>query len=714
MNKEEKLLFLKRKQAIYAFMCSPEYKPMKHKQLAAVLMVKKTDKKVFGRIMESLIADKVIMIDGHGNYIRAEFSEVTGEFAGYGGGEYGFVRTAFSEEDIYIPRGKVNGAIHGDTVRVKLNFRPGRRTEGVIIDIIKRKYEIASGIYEEAEGLKLVKPDAYRIGEYVKVDNVPEDVFVGDRVVVRIHKFRRDNMGFLEGSILKSYGRAGNPYDDLSAVVKTYCVEDEFDERTLAEASLLPCSVSEDEIQDREDFRGEITYTIDGVDTKDFDDAVTISFDGVNYQLGVHIADVSHYVKPNTALDHTALNRTESIYMPDRVIPMLPFELSNGICSLQSGVDRLTLSCIMTINPKGEIIDHRICRSVIRVDERMNYDDVSAIIEGKSDELREKYAPHVDTFMLMKELSDILYERRKKAGQLNMSASDVEVKLDDNQKPLAIEVRTHGVAGDIIEQFMIAANATVAEHFYWLEAPFLYRVHENPDANFIEELEMFLEVMGTPLGKKGKEVTHQDFQRLFERLEGNPKGDIIRKACIRSMKKAKYSPKCMEHFGLALPYYTHFTSPIRRYCDLQIHRIIKLYLKGKMKERNVEYYKERLENVALKINITDKSAVEVMRESVKYEMAYYMEDHIGEEYDAVITSFVGPGIYVLINNAIDVMIPENGKHRLKIDNNGYTATHTWFDKRICVGDKVRVKITNADRMRRIIDAEFVRCDDVKG
>jgi ribonuclease R len=261
---------------------------------------------------------------------------------------------------------------------------------------------------------------------------------------------------------------------------------------------------------------------------------------------------------------------------------------------------------------------------------------------------------------------------------------------------------------------MIAANETVATHIYNMSLPFIYRIHGTPKEEKIRDFINLLKIININVNTNNINSSSKSMQRLLDNLKKYKEFPILSKLLLRSMQKAVYSDVNIGHFGLGLRTYTHFTSPIRRYCDLQIHRIIKLYLKGKMKERNVEYYKERLENVALKINITDKSAVEVMRESVKYEMAYYMEDHIGEEYDAVITSFVGPGIYVLINNAIDVMIPENGKHRLKIDNNGYTATHTWFDKRICVGDKVRVKITNADRMRRIIDAEFVRCDDVKG
>lgn len=664
---------------------------------------------------------------------------LTGTFLGNMRG-FGFVRVEGREEDLYVPRSKVNGAFHQDTVEVALlNARRGGREEARVVKIVERGLTQVVGTFEKSnEHYGFVIPDLTMLSNDIFIPvECSKQAVSGHKVVVEITDYG-DGRRNPEGRITEILGHINDPGVDIMSIVKSYNLPVEFSDKIMNQVENVAKPVSEADMAGRKDLRDVTMVTIDGEDAKDLDDAVSLSFDGKQYQLGVHIADVTNYVQENSALDREALKRGTSVYLVDRVIPMLPHALSNGICSLNEGEDRLALSCLMNINLEGEITDYEICETVIRVNRRMTYTAVKNILEDetiiKREPEYEKYAPLVSMFKQMEALSALLRERRKKRGAIDFNFPETKIILDKEGHPLEIKAYERNTATDMIEDFMLAANETVAEHFYWMELPFVYRTHGAPDKEELKQLALQLgrfgyymkSIITMPKNDKAKKsdknrkkgisaegIHPKEIQKLLEKVAGTPEEPMISRMVLRSMKQAVYSVDCTGHFGLACQYYCHFTSPIRRYPDLQIHRIIKEQLRGKMSQERAAHYQEILHNVAGQSSRMERRADEAERETDKLKKVEYMEERLGQEYEGIISSITKWGIYVMLPNTVEGMIPIS-----KLPGDAYYFSQktnevigSMTGRTFKIGMALKVSVASCDKMARTIDFDFVWEED---
>ena len=578
----------KRKKVILDLMDAEFYVPMKEKELAVMLQVSKEDRGELNRILNELLAEGKLSLTKKGKFIKAKHSdrELIGTFISHPKG-FGFVEIEGRDEDLYIPENFVNGAFHKDTVKVALLStqsagQNGRRQEAQVIEILARGMKQIVGIYDKNnKNFGFVIPDNTKISEdvFVPVER-SKGAVSGHKVVCEITDYGKNNRK-PEGKITEILGHVNDPGVDIMSIVKGYELPTEFSEKIMHQAERVASEVSEADMAGRRDLRNVQMVTIDGEDAKDLDDAVSLTKDGTQYQLGVHIADVTNYVQENSALDWEARERGTSVYLVDRVIPMLPHKLSNGICSLNAGENRLALSCLMTIDEKGEVVSHEIVESVINVDRRMSYTSVKKILEDKDEAEIHEYEALVPMFELMRELAGILREKRKKRGSIDFDFPESKIVLDKQGHPIEIKPYERNVATKIIEDFMLIANETVAEHFHWMELPFVYRTHDNPDPEKIDKLSTFIRNFGYSIKSRQEEIHPKELQKLLAKIEDTPEEALISRLTLRSMKQAKYTIDCTGHFGLACQYYCHFTSPIRRYPDLQIHRIMKEQLRDR-------------------------------------------------------------------------------------------------------------------------------------
>ena len=626
-------MFDKRKKVIMDLVSSEFYVPMKEKELAVMLQVSKEDRGELNRILNELLAEGKLSLTKKGKFIKAKHSdrELVGTFISHPKG-FGFVEIDGRDEDLYIPADFVNGAFHKDTVRVSLlTGQNGRRQEAQVIEILARGMRQIVGIYDKSnKNYGFVIPDNTKICEDIFVPaERSKGAVSGHKVVCEITDYGKDNRK-PEGKVTEILGHVNDPGVDIMSIVKGYELSIEFSEKIMHQAERVANEVSEADMAGRRDLRDVQMVTIDGEDAKDLDDAVSLTRDGALYQLGVHIADVTNYVQENSALDWEAKERGTSVYLVDRVIPMLPHKLSNGICSLNAGENRLALSCLMTIDQKGEVVSHEIVESVIKVDRRMSYTSVKKILEDKDEAECREYEELVPMFELMRELAAILREKRKKRGSIDFDFPESKIILDKQGHPVEIRPYERNVATKIIEDFMLIANETVAEHFHWMELPFVYRTHDNPDPEKISKLSTFIRNFGYSIRSRQEEIHPKELQKLLAKIEDTPEEALISRLMLRSMKQAKYTINCTGHFGLACQYYCHFTSPIRRYPDLQIHRIIKEQIRGKLNEKRIEHYNEIMPEVAKHSSEMERRADEAERETDKLKKVEFMEGHIGE------------------------------------------------------------------------------------
>ena len=645
---------------------------------------------------------------------------------------FGFVQIE-GEDDIFVPEKYTKGALHGDSVLVEITSsgEKGKKREGKIVKIVKRDAVFVVGTFERSKNYGFVVPDNLKLGSdiYIAKEHTKGAVN-GHKVYVKITDYGNEKRS-PEGRVVEILGHINDPAADVKTVLKSFNLETEFPKDVMEQAESMPEFVSEKELQGRLDIRGELTVTIDGEDAKDLDDAITIKKENGIYQLGVHIADVTHYVKEGSPLDRCALGRGTSVYLVDRVIPMLPHRLSNGICSLNAGVDRLALSCFMEFDENGTILGHRIAETVIRVTRRMSYTEVYQIlqtmkqeernteveegqeivseetIEGKlsKEELEQEYGALISKFLLMKELSDILRNKRHQRGAVDFDFPESKIIVAPNGRPIEIKPYERNDATKIIEDFMLAANETIAEDFFWQEAPFVYRTHENPDPEKIKKLGIFIKNFGLNI-KEGKDGIHpKEIQKLLDSLEGKEEAPLISRLTLRSLKQAKYSTDCEGHFGLAAKYYCHFTSPIRRYPDLQIHRIIKDNLNGRLTEEKKEHYAEILDEVALNSSKTERIAEEAEREVEKMKKVEYMERHIGEIYDGVISGVTNWGIYVELPNTVEGIIRlENVQDDFyRFDEERYQLVGERFHKVYRLGQHITIMVLSVDKLLKNVD-----------
>ena len=694
----------KKKKVILELMNDKTYIPMKFKELAVVLNITKENRDQLEEVLSELLEERKISITKKGKYVITKEHYIEGYFISNDRG-FGFVEVEGQDEDYFIPEDKVNGAFHHDMVLIQVeDSQTGKRKEARVVKVLSHEIQQVVGYFQKSKTFGYVLPDNQKIAQDIYIPGKDTmGAVTGHKVVVQITDYGTNGRK-PEGKIIEIIGHINDPGVDIISIVKNYDIPTEFPEEVMKQIENIPDEVPEDKVG-RKDIRDWQTVTIDGEDAKDLDDAVTLTKEDGIYTLGVHIADVSHYVTENSPLDKEAVKRGTSVYLVDRVIPMIPHKLSNGICSLNHDVDRLALSCIMKINEKGEIIDHEIVESLINVNERMTYTAVKEIIVDKNPETMERYKDLVPMFELMAELSEILRERRYKRGAIDFEFPECKIKLNQGGKPISIEPYDRNKATKIIEDFMLAANETIAEDFYWRQLPFVYRNHEEPDMEKVSQLTTFINNFGYSVKMSKEQIHPKELQKLLKNIEGTPEEALISRITLRSMKRAEYTPECKGHFGLAAKYYCHFTSPIRRYPDLQIHRIIKEALNNKLTDKHISHFNHILPEVTKNCSITERRADYAERDTEKLKKAEYMMGYIGEEYEGVISGVTNFGIYVELPNTVEGLIHVSNMmddHYI-YDENTYSMTGERTKKTYKLGQKVKIRVEAADKVARTID-----------
>lgn len=637
--------------------------------------------------------------------------QAEGTFIGHPKG-FGFVEIEGQEEDIFIPESDTGTAMHQDKVRIIIRDgqKEGKRKEGVVVKVLERGMPEIVGTYQLNRDFGFVISDNPKFSKDIFIPRKEAaGIKNGDKVIAVITDYGSKNKN-PEGKIKENLGNIRTPGTDILAIVKSFGIPSEFPEKVMKQAQRVPDHVLDADRDGRLDLRHLQTVTIDGEDAKDLDDAISLTKEGDIYHLGVHIADVSNYVQYNSALDKEALKRGTSVYLADRVVPMLPERLSNGICSLNQGEDRLALSCLMDINEKGKVVSHQIAETVINVNERMCYTDVKNILEDTDKDAKKRYEELIPMFFMMKELSGILRNSRHHRGSIDFDFPESKIILNAAGKAIDVKPYEANVATKIIEDFMLMANETVAQEYCTEEIPFVYRTHDNPDPEKVESLLTLLHNQGVKIQKAKEEITPKEIQQIIESIEGLPNEAMISRLVLRSMKQAKYTTECSGHFGLAAKYYCHFTSPIRRYPDLQIHRIIKDNLRGRlMREGRTEHYAEILDEVARQSSMCERRADEAERESDKLKKAEYMSYHLGEEFEGIISGVTGWGLYVELPNTVEGLVHVNTLRDdyYIFDQETYELRGEMTKKVYKLGDKVRVRVADADKMLKTVDFELV-------
>lgn len=704
------------KENILNFMRQEAYKPMSMEELITMFEVKKKEIGLFYETIEEMEKEGQVIKTRKSKYgLPDKMNLIVGKLQGHTKG-FGFViPDVAGSDDIYVSAENMNGAMNNDTVIVRIspNQIPGKRIEGEIIRITNRANKEIVGTFEKSSNFGFVIPDDKRIYQ---------DIFIpresingaehGFKVVAEIERWP-DQRRNPEGKIIEILGSKGTPGVDILSVIRKYNLPEEFPEEVESYANSISEEIPAVEYTKRRDLRDLNIVTIDGEDAKDLDDAVSIEAlpDG-KYRLGVHIADVTHYVKEKSPLDKEAFIRGTSVYLIDRVIPMLPKKLSNGLCSLNPKVDRLTLSCSMDIDSSGRVIAHEIYESIIRTKERMTYTDVTKILKGTDPEVMKRYDYLIPEFKLMEELCGILNKNRIGRGALDFEFDESKIILDESGKPIEIKPYEREIANRVIEEFMLICNETVSEHMYWTGIPFIYRIHENPDEEKLAAFGEFVHNLGYML-KPVKEIHPKVLQDLLKQMKGKKEENVVSTLMLRSLKQARYSPDSSGHFGLAAKYYSHFTSPIRRYPDLAIHRIIKDTLSGKINDKRLAKLKSFVEETSKQSSDMERRATEAERETDDLKKTEYMADKIGEEFTGIISSVTSFGIFIQLHNTIEGLV-----HVSNMIDDYYIydeKNHTLMGERhrrvYRLGDNVKIKVAKADIETRTIDFAIVEHEE---
>ena len=743
----------RRKKFILELMGDPIYQPMRLREISSLLRLSKEEKRELYDVLDELCEEGKVSVDRKGRYEKVkgkwkkkkddryyddrreeygseygrkkkdknkkdknkkeqpEGIQAEGTFIGHPKG-FGFVEIEGQDEDIFIPESDTGTAMHQDKVRIIIrdDKKEGKRQEGVVVKVLERGMPEIVGTYQLNRDFGFVISDNPKFSKDIFIPRKEAaGIKNGDKVIAVITDYGSGNKN-PEGKIKENLGNIRTPGTDILAIVKSFGIPSEFPEKVMKQAQRVPDHVLDADRDGRLDLRHLQTVTIDGEDAKDLDDAISLTKEGAIYHLGVHIADVSNYVQYNSALDREALKRGTSVYLADRVVPMLPERLSNGICSLNQGEDRLALSCLMDINEKGKVVSHQIAETVINVNERMCYTDVKNILEDTDEEAKKRYDALIPMFFMMKELSGILRNSRHHRGSIDFDFPESKIILNAAGKAIDVKPYEANVATKIIEDFMLMANETVAQEYCTEEIPFVYRTHDNPDPEKVESLLTLLHNQGVKIQKAKEEITPKEIQQIIESIEGLPNEAMISRLVLRSMKQAKYTTECSGHFGLAAKYYCHFTSPIRRYPDLQIHRIIKDNLRGRlMREGRTEHYAEILDEVARQSSVCARRADEAERESDKLKKAEYMSYHLGEEFEGIISGVTGWGLYVELPNTVEGLVHVNTLRDdyYVFNQESYELCGEMTKKVYKLGDKVRVRVADADKMLKTVDFELV-------
>ncbi len=695
---------------ILDFMKRDNYKPLTVQELAKEFNTE--DAESFKEFVKALV-----IMEEKGLIIRArndryglpeQMNFVKGKVSGHAKGFAFVVPEEKDAGDVFIPPTETNNAMHGDIVLARVSSESsGARREGTIVKILERGTQQIVGTYTQSKNFGFVIADDKKVaGDIFIPKSARNGAVEGHKVVVELTTYPEGRMN-AEGKVVQILGHKNDPGIDIISVIHKHGLPQEFPADALTQAIDTPETIDEKDIGNRRDLRDQVIVTIDGADAKDLDDAVTVTeLENGNYKLGVHIADVSHYVKEGSPIDVEAAERGTSVYLVDRVIPMIPHRLSNGICSLNPKVNRFTLSCEMEIDPQGEVVKHEIFESVIKTTERMTYSDVNKILVDKDEEVLERYEPIVPMFERMEKLAAILRKKRMDRGAIDFDFKEAKVLVDDDGHPHDVILRERSVAEKLIEEFMLAANETVAEHFHWMNVPFIYRIHEDPDAEKLTRFLEFITNFGYTVKGTGNDIHPRALQDILEEVKGTPEEMVISTVMLRSMKQAKYEAESLGHFGLSAEFYTHFTSPIRRYPDLIVHRLIRTYLiEGKTDQQTQEKWRELLPDVAEHSSNMERRSVDAERETDDMKKAEFMADKVGEVFNGIISSVTNFGMFVELENTIEglVHVSDLTDDYYRYDERHYAMIGEKTGNVFRIGDEIEVKVADVNKDERSVD-----------
>ena len=691
----------------------PHYNPLKREELALIFNIHPSEMPMFYNFLDELEEDGYIVKTKKGRVMSPnQMGLFVGKFVSHRKG-FGFVES--DEElvqDLFIPKNDINGALHNDRVMAEIvtPATEDRRAEGKVIKIIKREVTRVVGLFQENKSFGFVVPDDKKFNQDIFI---PKRYISGakndDKVVCEITVWPQENRK-PEGKIVEILGKKGERGVEIDSIIRDHGLPEEFPKKVIDEANFVAGQELEDEIARRLDLRDLDIFTIDGEDAKDLDDAISIEvLPNGNYKLGVHIADVTHYVKEKSKLDKEALKRATSVYLVDKVIPMLPKQLSNGVCSLNPFEDKLTLSCIMEIDAEGKVVKYDIAETVINSKARMTYTEVSDILEKDDEKLKKTFAKQVDDFIAAEKLARILMKRRQRRGAIDFDFPEAKIILNKNGEVVDIKHYERRISNKMIEEFMLVANETVAEHFFWLQLPFVYRIHETPSVEKMEDLNKFMATFGYHIKGNLEDVHPKEMQSIIEKIKGTKEEESISTIMLRSMKQAKYSPSCIGHFGLAAKYYCHFTSPIRRYPDLQIHRIIKEQLNNKLNNKRQDQLAHIVEYASTQSSERERAAELAERDVHDYYKACYMADKVGQQFDGVVSGVTSFGIFVELENTVEGLIRlANMRDDYYIYNQEtYSIIGERSKKTFRIGDSVRIEVDNVNVDFKEIDFKLI-------
>ena len=689
------------------------YNPLKREELALIFNIHPSEMPMFYNFLDELEEDGYIVKTKKGRVMSPnQMGLFVGKFVSHRKG-FGFVES--DEElvqDLFIPKNDINGALHNDRVMAEIvtPATEDRRAEGKVIKIIKREVTRVVGLFQENKSFGFVVPDDKKFNQDIFI---PKRYISGakndDKVVCEITVWPQENRK-PEGKIVEILGKKGERGVEIDSIIRAHGLPEEFPKKVIDEANFVAGQELEDEIARRLDLRDLDIFTIDGEDAKDLDDAISIEvLPNGNYKLGVHIADVTHYVKEKSKLDKEALKRATSVYLVDKVIPMLPKQLSNGVCSLNPFEDKLTLSCIMEIDAEGKVVKYDIAETVINSKARMTYTEVSDILEKDDEKLKKTFAKQVDDFIAAEKLARILMKRRQRRGAIDFDFPEAKIILNKNGEVVDIKHYERRISNKMIEEFMLVANETVAEHFFWLQLPFVYRIHETPSVEKMEDLNKFMATFGYHIKGNLEDVHPKEMQSIIEKIKGTKEEESISTIMLRSMKQAKYSPSCIGHFGLAAKYYCHFTSPIRRYPDLQIHRIIKEQLNNKLNNKRQDQLAHIVEYASTQSSERERAAELAERDVHDYYKACYMADKVGQQFDGVVSGVTSFGIFVELENTVEGLIRfANMRDDYYIYNQEtYSIIGERSKKTFRIGDSVRIEVDNVNVDFKEIDFKLI-------
>ncbi|RIW38954.1 ribonuclease R [Bacillus salacetis] len=699
---------------LLSYMKDEAYKPLTVQELEEAFGIEGSSN--FKEFVKALVTmeEKGLVVRTRSNRygLPEKMNLVRGKLSGHAKGFAFVIPDEPGLDDIFIPPNETNNAMNGDIVLARVSSESsGSRREGSIVRILERGVSQVVGTYTESKHFGFVIPDDKKFSSDIFIPKAANMGAVeGHKVVVKLTSYPEGRKS-AEGEVIDILGHKNDPGVDILSVIHKHGITVEFPDEVMEQANNVPDEIDPSELENRRDLRDETIVTIDGADAKDLDDAVTVKqLENGNYKLGVYIADVSYYVEESSPIDQEAFERGTSVYLVDRVIPMIPHRLSNGICSLNPKVDRLTLGCQMEINSQGEVVKHEIFQSVIKTTERMTYSDVNKILVDKDEKLREHYQPIVPMFEKMEELAQILREKRMQRGAIDFDFKESKVLVDDEGKPTDVVLRTRSVAERLIEEFMLVANETVAEHFHWMDVPFIYRIHEDPKEEKLQKFFEFITNFGLFVRGSANSVHPRALQEIVEAVEGKPEEMVVSTVMLRSMQQAKYYAESLGHFGLSTQYYTHFTSPIRRYPDLIVHRLIRTYLiEGKLDESTRAKWAAQMDEIAEHTSSRERRAVDAERETDELKKAEYMLDKVGEEYEGIISSVTNFGMFVELSNTIEglVHVSYMTDDYYRFDERSMAMIGERTANVFRIGDEITIRVVNVNKDERAIDFEIV-------